>query len=38
MLTVIEPEEYAELTTPELAEQVYRIMAQDLGPENVAEE
>lgn len=38
VLTVIEPEEYAELTTPELAERVYRIMAQDLGPENVAEE
>ena len=38
VLTVIQPEEFADLTTPELAEQVYQIMAADLGPENVAEE
>lgn len=38
VLTVIRPEEYKDLTTPELADRVYRIMAEDLGPENVAEE
>ena len=38
VLTVIRPEEFRGLTTLELAEQVYRIMAEDLGPENVAEE
>ena len=38
VLTVIQPEEYADLATPELADRVYRIMAEDLGPENVAEE
>lgn len=38
VLTVIRPEEYKYLTTPELADRVYRIMAEDLGPENVAEE
>lgn len=38
VLTVIRPEEFEGTTTTELAEQVYRIMAEDLGPENVAEE
>lgn len=38
VLTVIRPEEFADQTTTELAEQVYCIMADDLGPENVAEE
>ena len=38
VLTVIQPEEFADLTTPELADRVYRIMAEDLGPENVAQE
>ena len=38
VLTVIRPEEYKDLTTPELADRVYRIMAENLGPENVAEE
>lgn len=38
VLTVIQPEEFADMTTPELADRVYRIMAEDLGPENVAEE
>lgn len=38
VLTVIQPEEFANLTTPELADRVYHIMADDLGPENVAEE
>ena len=38
VLTVIQPEEFEGLTTTELADRVYRIMADDLGPENVAEE
>ena len=38
VLTVIRPEEFEGLTTPELANQVYHIMAEDLGPENVADE
>ena len=38
VLTVIEPEEFENVTTPELAERVYQIMAADLGPENIAEE
>lgn len=38
VLTVIQPEEYAGLSTPELADRVYHIMAEDLGPENVAQE
>ncbi len=35
LVGVIEPEEYAELTTVELAQQVHRMMAEDLGPELV---
>lgn len=38
VLAVIRPEEYENLTTPELADRCYRMMAEDLGPENVAEE
>ena len=38
VLTVIYPEEHADLSTTELADRVYKIMAEDLGPENVAEE
>lgn len=38
VLTVIRPEEFENLTTPELADRVYHIMAEDLGPENVADE
>ena len=38
VLTVIQPEEFADVTTTELADRVYKIMAQNLGPENVAEE
>lgn len=38
VLTVIAPEEFENVTTPELADRVYHIMAEDLGPENVAEE
>ena len=38
VLTVIQPEEFENLTTPELADRVYHMMAEDLGPENVADE
>ena len=38
VLTVIYPEDYEGMTTTELAEQVYQMMAADLGPENVAQE
>ncbi len=38
LLTVIEPEEYQGVTTVELADRIYTIMAQDLGPEYVPEE
>lgn len=38
VLTVIRPEEFADVTTTELADRVYNIMGEDLGPENVAEE
>ena len=38
LLQVIEPEEYENMTTVELAEQIYQTMAQDLGPELVSQE
>ena len=38
LLKTIYPEEYAELSTVELGEMVYQMMAQDLGPELVAAE
>ena len=38
VLAVIAPEEFAGVSTTELADRVYHIMAEDLGPENVAEE
>ena len=38
VLQTIQPEEYKELTTVELGEQIYHMMAEDLGPENVAQE
>lgn len=38
VLTVIQPEEFEGITTPELADRIYHIMAEDLGPENVAQE
>ena len=38
VLTVIYPEDYEGKTTTDLAEEVYQIMAADLGPENVAQE
>ena len=38
LLRVIEPEEYENMTTVDLAEQIYEIMAQDLGPDLVSQE
>ena len=38
VLEVIQPEEFLDIPTTELAERCYQIMAADLGPENVAEE
>ena len=38
VLEVIQPEEFLDIPTTELAERVYQTMAADLGPENVAEE
>ena len=38
LLQVIEPEEYENMTTVDLAEQIYEIMARDLGPELVSQE
>lgn len=37
LLTVIQPEEYADMTTVELSEKIYDMMADDLGPELVDE-
>ena len=38
LLQVIEPEEYENITTVDLAEQIYQIMARDLGPDLVSQE
>lgn len=38
VLTVIPPEELEGVTTTEIADRTYRLMAEDLGPENVADE
>lgn len=38
VLATIQPEEYKDLTTVDLGERIYRMMAEDLGPENVAQE
>ena len=38
LLQVIEPEEYENITTVELGEQIYQTMAQDLGPDLVSQE
>ncbi len=38
LLQVIQPEEYENMTTVELAEQIYQTMAQDLGPDLVSQE
>ena len=35
LLDVLQPEDFAEITTVELAEQIYAMMAADLGPENI---
>lgn len=38
LVDVIQPEEYAGLSTVELSTRVYEMMARDLGPENVSDE
>ncbi len=38
LLDVIQPEQYAGMTTVELSEKIYNMMAQDLGPALVSEE
>ncbi len=38
LLDVIQPEAYAGMTTVELSEKIYNMMAEDLGPELVAQE
>ena len=38
LLAVIQPEQFQEMTTVELGEQIYTMMAQHLGPENVSQE
>lgn len=38
VLQVITPEEYKDITTVELGERIYQIMADDLGPDLVAED
>ena len=38
VLQTIQPEQYKDITTVELGERIYKLMAEDLGPENVAQE
>ena len=38
LLRTIQPEEYASMTTVEIADMVYNMMAEDLGPDRVAQE
>ena len=38
VLQTIQPEEYKDLTTVDLGERIYQMMAEDLGPENVSQE
>ena len=38
VVAVIEPEQYADMNTTDIAQQVYELMAADLGPENVSQE
>ena len=38
VLATIQPEEYKDITTVDLGERIYRMMAEDLGPENVSQE
>ena len=38
LIKTIQPEEYAGMTTVEIADMIYNMMAEDLGPERVAQE
>ena len=38
VLETIQPEQYKDITTVELGERIYKLMAEDLGPENVAQD
>ena len=38
LIKTIQPEEYAGMTTVEIADMVYHMMAEDLGPERVSQE
>ena len=38
VLQTIQPEEYKDITTVDLGERIYQMMAEDLGPENVSQE
>ena len=38
LLKVIQPEEYADMTTVQIADAVYHMMAEDLGPDRVSQE
>ena len=38
LLAVIQPEEYENITTVELSDRIYKLMADDLGPDRVAQE
>ena len=38
LLQVIYPEEYESITTVELADRIYQLMAEDLGPDRVSQE
>lgn len=38
LIKTIQPEEYAGMTTVEIADMVYQMMAQDLGPDRVSQE
>lgn len=38
LLTVLYPQDYAHMTTIELAEHIYQMMVADLGPENVSQD
>ena len=37
VLDIIQPEAYADMTTVELGETIYQMMADDLGPENISQ-
>ena len=38
LIKTVQPEEYAGMTTVEIADMIYKIMAEDLGPERVSQE